>query len=123
VVSVVDCGSVISRRTARSQLYGGVVWGIGAALTEASELDPRFGGFLNNNIAEYQIAVNADVGAIDVDFIDANDSDFNSVGAKGIGEVACVGAAGAIANAVYHATGKRLRSLPMRLDDLVSRAN
>jgi xanthine dehydrogenase YagR molybdenum-binding subunit len=120
VVSVVDCGSVISRRTARSQLYGGVVWGIGAALTEASEVDPRFGGFLNNNIAEYQIAVNADVGAIDVDFIDANDGAFNSVGAKGIGEVACVGAAAAIANAVYHATGKRLRSLPMRLDDLVA---
>ncbi len=103
-----------------SQVYGGVVWGIGAALSEASEVDPRFGGFLNNNIAEYQIAVNGDVREIEVDFVDESDDRFNAVGAKGVGEVACVGAAGAIANAIHHATGKRLRSLPMRLDDLLT---
>ena len=120
VLSVVDCGKVISRRTAASQVYGGVVWGIGAALTEASEVDARFGGFLNNNIAEYQIASNADVGQVDVEFVDEMDTAFNAVGAKGLGEVACVGAAAAIANAVFHATGKRIRSLPIRLDDLMA---
>ena len=119
VVSVVDCGQVISSRTAHSQVYGGVVWGIGAALTEASEVDSRFGGFLNNNIAEYQIAVNADVRQIDVEFIKGTDSTFNTVGAKGVGEVACVGAAAAIANAVHHATGKRVRTLPIRVEDLL----
>jgi xanthine dehydrogenase YagR molybdenum-binding subunit len=96
-----------------------VVWGIGAALTEASEVDSRFGGFLNNNIAEYQIAVNADVRQIDVEFIKGTDSIFNTVGAKGLGEVACVGAAAAIANAVHHATGKRVRTLPIRVEDLL----
>jgi xanthine dehydrogenase YagR molybdenum-binding subunit len=106
MVSVVDCGRVLSRRTATSQLYGGLVWGIGAALSEASEVDPRYGGFLNNNIAEYQVAVNADVRELQVEFIDEADTVFCGVGAKGVGEVACVGAAAAIANAVYHATGR-----------------
>ena len=119
-VSIVDCGRVISRRTSFSQVYGGVVWGIGAALTEASEVDPRFGGFLNNNIAEYQVVVNADVGSCEIDFIDEADAEFGAVGAKGLGEVACVGAAAAIANAVHHATGKRVRHLPVRIDDLIA---
>jgi xanthine dehydrogenase YagR molybdenum-binding subunit len=119
MVSVVDCGRVLSRRTATSQLYGGLVWGIGAALSEASEVDPRYGGFLNNNIAEYQVAVNADVRRLQVEFIDVADTVFCSVGAKGVGEVACVGAAAAIANAVHHATGKRIRHLPIRMDDLI----
>lgn len=119
MVSVVDCGRVLSRRTATSQVYGGLVWGIGAALSEASEVDPRFGGFLNNNIAEYQVAVNADVRNLQVEFIDEADSVFSGVGAKGVGEVASVGAAAAIANAVHHATAKRIRHLPIRMDDLV----
>jgi xanthine dehydrogenase YagR molybdenum-binding subunit len=119
-VTVVDCGRVISRRTAESQAYGGIVWGIGAALSEASEVDPRFGGFLNSNIAEYQIAVNADLRRCEVDFIDQDDSTFNGLGAKGLGEVVCVGAAAAIANAVHHATGHRVRSLPIRMEDLLA---
>jgi xanthine dehydrogenase YagR molybdenum-binding subunit len=119
MVSAVDCGRVLSRRTATSQAYGGLVWGIGAALSEASEVDPRYGGFLNNNIAEYQVAVNADVRNLQVEFIDEADTVFSDVGAKGVGEVACVGAAAAIANAVHHATGKRIRHLPIRLDDLI----
>ena len=123
VVTVVDCGKVISRRTAESQVYGGIVWGIGAALTEASEVDPRFGGFLNNNIAEYQVPVNADVRQCEIRFIDREDPVFNSLGAKGLGEVACVGAAGAIANAIFHATGRRVRRLPIRLDDLMVDSN
>ena len=119
MVSVVDCGRVLSRRTATSQVYGGLVWGIGAALSEASEVDPRYGGFLNNNIAEYQVAVNADVRNLQVEFIDEADTVFSGVGAKGVGEVACVGAAAAIGNAVHHATGKRIRHLPIRMDDLI----
>jgi xanthine dehydrogenase YagR molybdenum-binding subunit len=117
-VSVVDCGKVLSARTARSQVLGGLVWGIGACLREASEVDPRYGGFLNANIAEYHVAVNADIGDYLVDFINEPDFTFNSVGAKGVGEVALAGVAPAIANAIYHATGRRFRTLPIRLDDL-----
>lgn len=119
MVSVVDCGRVVSRRTARSQMTGGIVWGVGAALAEETELDPRFGGFLNSNIAEYQVPVNADIGALEVDFIDEPDFNFNPVGAKGLGEVATVGAAAAIANAVFHATGRRVRDMPIRIEDLL----
>jgi xanthine dehydrogenase YagR molybdenum-binding subunit len=100
-------------------MLGGQVWGIGTALTEASEVDPRFGGFLNNNIAEYQIAVNADVRSLEVELPDAPDMTFSEVGAKGVGEVACVGAVAAIANAIYHATGKRIRHLPLHVEDLI----
>jgi xanthine dehydrogenase YagR molybdenum-binding subunit len=117
-VSVVDCGKVVSARTARSQVLGALVWGIGACLREVSEVDPRFGGFLNANIAEYHVAVNADIGDYSVDFIDEPDFTFNPVGAKGLGEVALAGVAPAIANAIYHATGRRFRTLPVRLDDL-----
>jgi len=119
VVSVVDCGRVISPRTAASQVRGGVVWGIGAALREASEVDPRYGGFLNADLAEYLVPVNADIGCIDVDFIDEPDFKFNSAGVKGLGEVAMVGVAPAIANAVYHATGRRVRNLPIRIEHLL----
>ncbi len=84
-----------------------------------SEIDPRFGGFLNTNIAEYQIPVNADIGSIEVDFVDEPDTKFNAVGAKSLGEVASAGVAAAIANAVYHATGKRLRDLPIRIENLL----
>ena len=117
-LSVVDCGKVISSRTARSQMLGGLVWGIGACLREVSEVDPRFGGFLNANLAEYQVPVNADIGDYSVEFIDEPDFTFNPIGAKGLGEVVLAGVAPAIANAIYHATGRRFRSLPIRLDDL-----
>jgi xanthine dehydrogenase YagR molybdenum-binding subunit len=119
VVSVADCGRVMSPRTAASQLRGGVVWGIGAALREASEVDPRFGGFLNADLAEYLVPVNADVGSIDVEFIDEPDTTFNSAGAKGLGEVCMVGVAAALANAVYHASGRRVRELPIRIEHLL----
>jgi xanthine dehydrogenase YagR molybdenum-binding subunit len=119
VVSVADCGRVISPRTAASQVRGGVVWGIGAALREASEVDPRYGGFLNADLAEYVLPVNADIGSINVEFIDEPDFQFNSAGAKGLGEVSMTGVAPAIANAVYHATGRRLRDLPIRIEHLL----
>ena len=119
LVTVVDCGKVISLRTARSQVYGALVWAVGAALSEESEVDPRFGGFLNANIAEYQIPVNADIGALEVDFIDEPDTQVNALGAKGLGEIASVGAAAAVANAVHHATGRRIRDLPIRIEKLL----
>ncbi|MET0402260.1 MAG: xanthine dehydrogenase family protein molybdopterin-binding subunit [Cystobacter sp.] len=119
VVSVVDCGRVVSPRTAKSQMLGGVVWAIGATLREETEVDPRFGGWLNCDLADYVVPVNADVGDIDVTFIDKPDPLINATGVKGLGEVAMAGASGAIANAIYHATGKRVRKMPIRLEDLL----
>ncbi|VVJ18202.1 Periplasmic aromatic aldehyde oxidoreductase [Amycolatopsis camponoti] len=119
VVSVVDCGRVASPVTAASQVRGGVVWGIGGALREESLADDRFGGFLNATLEEYPIMVNADVHRIDVGFVDEPDLLFNPVGVKGLGEVAMVGVAAAVANAVHHATGKRHHRLPIRLDDVL----
>jgi len=112
VVSIVDCGRVISPRTAASQVGGGVVWGIGAALREESEVDTRFGGFLTADIAEYLVPVNADIGAIEVEFIDEPDP-FNSAGVKGVGEVSLVGVAAAIGThrpqSAHHARARRAR--------------
>jgi xanthine dehydrogenase YagR molybdenum-binding subunit len=119
VVSVVDCGRVVSPRTAASQVRGGVVWGIGAALREASDVDPRYGGFLNTDLGEYLVPVNADIGAIEVEFIDKPDFRFNSAGVKGLGEISMVGVAPAVANAIHHATGRRLRQLPIRIEHLL----
>lgn len=119
VVSVVDCGRVISPRTARSQVIGGVVWGISAALREVSEVDPRYGGFLNADLAEYVIAVNADIGSIEAELIDEPDPVLNSLGVKGLGEVVLVGVAPAIVNAIHHATGRRVRHLPVRIEDVL----
>ncbi|AHE55108.1 xanthine dehydrogenase family protein molybdopterin-binding subunit [Sphingomonas sanxanigenens] len=119
VVSVVDCGRVISPRTAESQVRGGVIWGIGSALREETDVDARFGGWLNNDLADYVVPVNADVGEIEVAFIDRPDPLINATGAKGLGEVSMVGASGAIANAVFHATGKRIRRMPIRIEHLL----
>lgn len=117
--SVIDCGRVMNQRTAASQVKGGVVWAIGAALREIGETDSRYGRVLNNDLAEYLVPVNADVGQIDVDVIDEPDTSLNMSGVKGAGEVAMVGATAAIANAVFNATGKRVRHLPIRVEDLL----
>jgi xanthine dehydrogenase YagR molybdenum-binding subunit len=119
VVSIADCGRVISPRTAESQIRGGVVWAFSAALREETEIDMRYGGYLNNDLADYVVAVNADIGDIDVGFVDKPDPLANAMGVKGLGEVAMVGASAAIANAVFHATGKRLRELPIRIEHLL----
>jgi xanthine dehydrogenase YagR molybdenum-binding subunit len=119
VVSIADCGRVISPRTAASRVRGGVVWGVSHALREVTETNPRYGGFLNSDLAEYAVAVNADIGDIDVDFVDEPDPLFNSIGLKSSGEVAMVGASAAVAKAVFHATGKRIRKLPIRVEDLL----
>ena len=119
VVSVCDCGRVLNHRTATSQVQGGVVWGFGAALREIGEIDPRFGRVLNNDLADYVLPVNADIGEIEVELLDKADTNLNISGTKGIGEVAMVGATAAIVNAVHHATGKRIRHLPIRIEDLL----
>lgn len=119
VVSVCDCGRVLNHRAAASQVRGGVVWGFGAALREIGEIDPRFGRVVNNDLADYVLPVNADIGEIEVELLDEPDTNLNISGVKGIGEVAMVGAAAAIANAVYNATGKRIRHLPIRIEDIL----
>ncbi len=118
VVSAVAAGRIINTKTAASQVMGSVVWGIGMALHEETLVDQAFGRVMNANIAEYHVPVNADVGDIKVIFVDEPDSIINPLGIKGVGEIGIVGVAAAIANAVYHATGKRVRDLPITLDKL-----
>jgi len=111
---------VLNAKTALSQLQGGIVWGVSQALFEESELDPRYGRFVNGNPADYHVPVNADIGHIDVSFIDEIDDRFNPVGARGIGEIGITGVAGVLSNAVYHATGNRVRKLPITLDKVLA---
>lgn len=119
IVSAIAGGRIINPKTARSQILGGVVWGIGQALTEESVLDHKFGRFMNHNYAEYHVAANADTPDIEVIFVEENDEIVNPLGAKGLGEIGIVGVAAAIGNAIYHATGKRVRSLPITIDKLL----
>ena len=118
VVSAVAAGRILNTKTATSQIMGGVVWGIGMALHEETLLDHTSGRIMNANIAEYHVPVNADVHDIDVIFVDEPDDIVNPLGIKGLGEIGIVGVAAAIANAIYHATGKRMRDLPITLDKL-----
>jgi xanthine dehydrogenase YagR molybdenum-binding subunit len=118
VVSAVAAGRILNTKTARSQILGGVVWGIGMALHEETLVDHQFGRIMNPNIAEYHVPVNADVHDIEVIFVEEPDEIVNPLGIKGLGEIGIVGVAAAIANAVYHATGKRVRDLPITLDKL-----
>jgi xanthine dehydrogenase YagR molybdenum-binding subunit len=118
VVNAVAAGRIINTKTAASQISGAVVWGIGMALHEEALTDHAFGRIMNANIAEYHVPVNADIHDIKVIFVDEPDSVINALGIKGVGEIGIVGVAAAIANAVYHATGKRVRDLPITLDKL-----
>jgi xanthine dehydrogenase YagR molybdenum-binding subunit len=118
VVNAVAAGRILNTKTAHSQIMGGVVWGIGMTLHEETLLDHTFGRMMNADIAEYHVPVNADVRDIKVIFVDEPDSTINRLGIKGLGEIGIVGVAAAIANAIYHATGKRVRDLPITLDKL-----
>ncbi|MCB9056699.1 MAG: xanthine dehydrogenase family protein molybdopterin-binding subunit [Chitinophagales bacterium] len=119
IVAVADCGRVISETTARSQMVGGAVGGIGMAMHEETLMDHHSGRYINANLADYHVPVNADIPAIDVLFVNKPDNIISPTGAKGIGEIALVGVAPAVANAVYNATGKRITRLPITPDKLI----
>jgi xanthine dehydrogenase YagR molybdenum-binding subunit len=120
VVNAVAAGRILNLKTAHSQIMGSVVWGIGMALHEETLFDHRFGRVMNANIAEYHVPVNADVHDIKVIFVEEPDELINPMGIKGLGEIGIVGVAAAIANAIYHATGKRVRDLPITLDKILA---
>jgi xanthine dehydrogenase YagR molybdenum-binding subunit len=118
-VGVYDCGRVINPKTARSQAIGGIIWGVGQALLEQSETDPAMGRFLSRNFSGYLVPTNADIPKLDISFADEFDDEASPIGAKGLGELTAVSVAPAIANAVYHATGKRVRDLPITVEKLL----
>ena len=122
VVSAVAAGRIVNPRTAANQVRGGVVWGIGQALHETSQFDHRFGRLMNHNLAEYHLTANADVGDIEVVFVPEDDAVVNPLGIKGVGEIGVIGVAAAVANAVFHATGRRVRDLPITLDKVLGLA-
>ena len=118
-VAVTGAGRILNPKTSRSQIIGGVIWGIGQALTEESVLDPRWGNFVTRTYADYHIPSNLDIGEITTIFVPEEDKFVNRLGVKGLGEVAIVGVAAAVANAVFNATGKRVRDLPITPDKLL----
>jgi xanthine dehydrogenase YagR molybdenum-binding subunit len=119
VVTVIDAGHILNPKPARNQIEGAVVMGVGMALFEETVYDPRFGAPINNNLADYIVATNADAPAIDVTFLDHPDLVLNPLGVRGVGEIGLAGIAAAITSAVYHATGVRKRELPVRIEDLL----
>jgi xanthine dehydrogenase YagR molybdenum-binding subunit len=119
IVGAFAAGRILNPRTARSQLMGGMIWGIGSALHEATEVDRRNARYVTHDLAEYLIPVNADISQLEVILVPEVDTQVNPLGVKGLGELGNVGTAAAIANAVYHATGKRIRDLPIRLEMLL----
>lgn len=120
VLGVFGVGRVINPKTARSQFIGGMTMGISMALHEESVMDREFGDYLNHDLAQYHVPVSADIQEIDAAWVEEHDDELNPMGSKGIGEIGIVGTAAAVANAVFHATGTRVRDLPIRLDRLVS---
>ena len=119
MVNAVAAGRILNPKIAESQILGAVVGGIGMALHEETLTDHRFGRFMTHNLADYHVPVNADVHSIDVFFVEEKDEEINPLGVKGVGEIGIVGTAAAIANAVYHATSRRVRDLPITLDKLM----
>ncbi len=120
LVGAFSAGRIMNTRTARSQLMGGLIWGMSAALLEATEIDERAARTVNRDLQDYYVPVNADVQDVQVILLPELDHDVNPAGVKGLGELGDVGTNAAVANAVYHATGKRLRDLPIRLEDLLA---
>jgi xanthine dehydrogenase YagR molybdenum-binding subunit len=119
MLSVFDCGRILNAKTARSQLIGGMIWGISAALHEEGALDVRYGSFVNRDFAQYLVPVHADIPEIDAIMLDSFDPKANELGAKGLGEVGICGAGAAIANAVFNATGVRVRDFPITVEKLL----
>ncbi len=119
VVAVYDVGRIVNQQMAKSQFVGGVVWGISLALQEDTNVDWRYGRITNANLADYHVPVSADIPEIDVEALDIPDYQLDSVGARGIGEIGITGTGAAVCNAIFHATGKRIRDLPITLDKLL----
>ncbi|WP_331376042.1 xanthine dehydrogenase family protein molybdopterin-binding subunit [Sinorhizobium chiapasense] len=119
LLAVIGAGRILNARTARSQILGGMAWGIGAALMEETVLDPRYGHFVNHDLAEYHVPVNGDVPEMEVVFLEEYDDKANPLGSKGLGELGVCGTGAAIANAVYNATGVRVREFPITLDKVL----
>ena len=119
IVGAFAAGRIMNTRTARSQYMGAMIWGISSALHEATEIDPRNARYINDNLADYLMPVNADIQQLEVILVPEKDDSVNPAGVKGIGELGNVGTAAAVANAVYHATGIRVRELPIRLEKLL----
>ena len=111
-------GRIMNPRTARSQLMGGLIWGLSSALHEATELDERYARYVNDNFADYLVPVNADTPSAEVILLSEQDDRINPAGVKGLGELGNVGTNAAVCNAVFHATGERIRKLPVRLEKL-----
>ncbi len=120
IVGAYGAGRILNAKLAHSQLVGGVVWGVGMALEEETIVDRKTGRYLNADLAEYHVPVNADIGELDVSFVDEDDKVVNPIGVKGIGEIGITGVAAALANAVYNATGVRVRDLPITLDKVMA---
>jgi xanthine dehydrogenase YagR molybdenum-binding subunit len=120
MVGAFAAGRIMNPRTARSQYMGAMIWGVSSALHEATEIDPRNARYVNDNLADYLMPVNADITELDVILVPEKDDFVNPIGVKGIGELGNVGTAAAVANAVYHATGVRVRELPIRLEKLMT---
>jgi xanthine dehydrogenase YagR molybdenum-binding subunit len=120
VVTVIDAGKIINTLAGRNQIQGAVVMGVGMALLERTEYDPQNGAPINSSLADYLVAVNADAPAMEVHFLDYPDKEINQVGARGIGEIGLAGIAAAITDAVHHATGVRVRELPVKIEDLLA---
>jgi xanthine dehydrogenase YagR molybdenum-binding subunit len=118
IVGAFAAGRIMNPRTARSQLMGGMIWGIGSALHEATEIDLRAARYVNRDLQDYYVPVNADIDQLQVILVPETDDRVNPAGVKGIGELGNVGTAAAITSAVYHATGKRIRELPIRVENL-----
>jgi xanthine dehydrogenase YagR molybdenum-binding subunit len=119
VVSAIAAGRIVNPKTAGNQIVGGVVWGVGQALHEETQMDHNLGRFMNHSFAEYHLPVQADIGDIDVIFVEEHDEIVNALGSKGVGEIGIVGVAAAVSNAIFHATGKRVRDLPITPDKLL----
>jgi xanthine dehydrogenase YagR molybdenum-binding subunit len=120
MLGVFAAGRILNSKTARSQMLGGMIWGIGSALMEENIVDRRWGSFVNQDLASYHVAVNADVGEMDVVFLSEDDPHGSALGSKGIGELGICGAGAGVVNAIHNATGTRIRDFPVTPDKLLS---